>query len=121
MCDNEVIMDALSNMTIRGEAITVLQFIFLTAALEDIELSVCWLSSKENWIADALLHFKLDDIANLGLQISIQELHDPVQLLRQWLASFFPTALPDLPDWPMRLPGLGIGSSLSLMATQPYQ
>lgn len=98
MCDNEAIVDALSHTTIRGEAITILQLICLTAALEDIELSACWLSSKENWIADALSRFKLADIANLGLQVSTQELHDPVQLLRQRLTSFFSTALPDLPD-----------------------
>src|SRR5436190_4636376 len=42
-----------------------LQLIFLTAALYDIEVS-----SKDNWIADALSHFEIHKIADLFPQFS---------------------------------------------------
>ena len=121
MCDNQAIVDALSNRTIRGEAISVLQFIFLAAAVDDIELSACWLPSEENWIADALSRFKFDEIADLDLQVSTNEPEDPVHLLRQRLATFFPTDLPNLHAQPMPPLGPSINSTHSSTDTQPSQ
>ena len=48
MCDNEIIIDALNKHTIKGEAIHILQLIYLAASLYDIRLSANWLSSKGN-------------------------------------------------------------------------
>jgi hypothetical protein len=42
-----------------------LQLIFLKAALNDIELISELLSTKENWITDALSRFQIDKVANL--------------------------------------------------------
>src|SRR5277367_737726 len=41
------------------------QLLFLTAALYDIEVSSTWLSSKDNWIADALSLFEIKKIADI--------------------------------------------------------
>ena len=65
MCDNSVIVSVLNSKSVKGEAIHPLQLIFLTATLNDIELFSEWLSTKENWIADALSHFQIDKVANL--------------------------------------------------------
>ena len=104
MCDNESVVDALSKHTIRGEAIHILQLIYLTAALYDLELSAKWLSSEENWIADALSRFNLLKLTNSKLnevfQISSREPDEPIRLLRQKLALFFRTDLPSLQDLP---------------------
>src|SRR2546430_1459316 len=69
MCDNSVIISALNSKSVKGEAIHPLQLIFLMAALNDIELFSEWLSTKENWIADALSHFQIDKVANLFPQL----------------------------------------------------
>ena len=54
MCDNSAIVNAINNRSIRGDAINPLQLLILTAALYDIDISACWLSSEDNWIADSL-------------------------------------------------------------------
>ena len=109
MCDNESIVDVLNKHTIRGEAIHILQLMYLTAALYDIKLSANWLSSQENWIADALSRFNLSKLANSKLneifQISSREPDEPIRLLRRKLATFFKTDLPNLQDPPTTPPG----------------
>ena len=67
MCDNSAIVEVLNKTTIRGDAIEPLQLIFLAAALFDIEVRSCWLSSEDNWIADAVSRFNLKKLANLQL------------------------------------------------------
>ena len=54
MCDNTVVVNAINSKSVRGSAIDPLQLLLLTAALYDIEVSSTWISSKDNWIADAL-------------------------------------------------------------------
>ena len=108
MCDNETIVDALNKHTIEGEAIHILQLIYLAVALFDIGLSANWLSSKENWIADALSRFDLSKLANFELnevfQISSREPDQPIQLLRQRLTSFFKMDSPSLSGQPTTQP-----------------
>ena len=65
MCDNTIVVNAINSKTVRGQAIDPLQLLFLTAALYDIELSSMWLSSKDNWIADALSRFEIHKIADI--------------------------------------------------------
>ena len=111
MCDNSAIVDALHKRSIRGEAITPLQLILLTAALYDIEVSSRWLSSEENWIADALSRFnltrltycKLDQL--FGTSLSRRESGEPMVILRRKLHIFFATDLPSLQEQHMQQPG----------------
>ena len=106
MCDNSVIVPALNSKSVKGEAIHPLQLIFLTAALNDIELLSEWLSTKENWIADALSRFQIDKVANLFPQFQgpssqlRRETGKPMSELRAKLRSFFGMdSLPELePD-----------------------
>ena len=88
------------------EAIHPLQLIFLTAALNDIELISEWLSTKENWIADAPSRFQIDKVANLFPQFQHpfsqhrRETGKPMSELRAQLRTFFGMdSLPELePD-----------------------
>ena len=109
MCDNVTIFNALYKHTIKGEAIHVLQLIYLTAALYHIKLLAQWLSSEENWIADALSHFDLFRLTNSKLneifQISSREPDQPIRLLRQRLASFFKMDSPNLQEQHTMQPG----------------
>jgi len=102
MCDNDAIVNAINNRTIHGEANHILQLIFLSAALHDISISACWLSSEENWIADALSRFNIVKLANFKLnevfQISERDSDQLIQRLQQKLASFFKTDLPSLQE-----------------------
>ena len=63
--DNSVVVNAINAKMVRCPTIDPLQLIFLTAALYDIEISSNWLSSEDNWIADALSHFSFYKIANI--------------------------------------------------------
>src|SRR5579859_3984876 len=58
MCDNAAMVNAINARSVRGQTIDPLQLLFLTAALYDIEIASEWLSSEDNWIADALSHFE---------------------------------------------------------------
>ena len=102
MCDNETIVDSLNKHTIKGEAIHILQLIYLAAVLYNIRLTAHWLSSEENWIADALSRFDLSRLTNSKLneifKISSREPDQPIRLLRQRLASFFNMDSPTLPE-----------------------
>jgi len=92
MCDNSAIVDALNKTTIHGDAILPLQYILLTATLYDIEIDSCWLSSEENWIADALSRFDFKKLANLKLDtlFSLQgQEQDPVPALLKKLGDSF--------------------------------
>jgi len=93
MCDNSSIVDAINNKSIRGPAINPLQLILLTAALHDIEINACWLSSEENWIADALSRFNLARLANFQLDklfnLPRRQSGSPISLLKQKLLNFY--------------------------------
>jgi hypothetical protein len=95
MCDNSVIVSALNSKSVKGEAIHPLQLIFLAAALNDIELFSEWLSTKENWIADALSRFQIDKVANLFPQFQglssphHRETGKPISELRAKLQAYF--------------------------------
>ena len=104
MCDNSAIVHALNTRTIRGDAINPLQLIFLSAAIDDIEIYSEWLSTKENWIADALSRFDLKIIANLFPQLIEngtlrRQTGRPMLELRSRLQRFFGSvSLPHLDD-----------------------
>ena len=64
-CDNSAIVSGINSKTIRGPAIDLLKSLFLLTTLDDIEIVALWLSSQDNWIADALSRFNFDLITNL--------------------------------------------------------
>jgi hypothetical protein len=106
MCDNSVIVSGINSKSVKGEAILPLQLILLTAALNDIELISEWLSTKKNWIADALSRFQIDKVANLFPQFQhpfSQHRHEtgkPMSEVQAQLRTFFGMdSLPELePD-----------------------
>ena len=102
MCDNSAIVDAINNRSIRSDAINPLQLLFLTAALYDIDISACWLSSEDNWIADSLSRFDFKRLTNFQLDrlfdLSRREPGTPMFKLRQRLQAYFGTDLLQVPD-----------------------
>ena len=102
MCDNKTIVSALNNKSVHGEAINPLQLILLTAALYDIEIESLWLSSEENWIADALSRFNIKKLANFQLDklfnLPRHQSGSPLSLLKKKLLGFYGTDLPQLQD-----------------------
>jgi len=94
MSDNAVVVNAINARTVHGQAIDPLQLLFLTAALYDIEISSNWLSSQDNWIADALSRFELHKIANIFPQFQTANLNPcretgkPMSVLREKLRTF---------------------------------
>ena len=106
MCDNMVVVNAINAKSVRGKSIDPLQLIFLTAALYDIEVSIQWLSSKDNWIADALSRFEIHKVADIFPQFyrtGNSQFHPhqtsgkPMSALREKLQIFFGTdSLPTL-------------------------
>src|SRR2546423_853085 len=98
MSDNTVVFNAINSKSVRGESIDPLQLILLTAALYDIEISCQWLSSKDNWIADALSRFEIEKIANIFPQFSLannsyshprRTSGKPMSELREKLGTYF--------------------------------
>jgi len=97
MCDNTVVVNGINARSVHGKSIDPLQLLFLTAALFDIEVSSTWLSSKDNWIADALSRFELEKIADLFPQFQFhdnsihasRESGKPMSELRARLQTFF--------------------------------
>jgi hypothetical protein len=104
MCDNSTIVSCLNSKSIKGDAIHVLQLIFLVAALDDIEIFSEWLSTKENWIADALSRFQIDKVTNFFPQfnshpMSRREPGKPMLELRARLRTYFGMdSLPELDE-----------------------
>src|SRR6266516_1107302 len=88
-CDNLSVVDAINKHSIKGPVIVPLQWIFLIAAVYDIQILPFWIPSEENMVADAASHYDYKKLANLGLQAS-HNLPQP-SLLRQKLHSFFTT------------------------------
>ena len=96
MCDNAVVVNAINARSVRGQTIDPLQLLFLTAALHDTEIASNWLSSKDNWIADALSRFEFDKIADMFPQFQSSHSHrpcretgKPMSELRAKLRTFF--------------------------------
>jgi hypothetical protein len=125
MCDNTVVVNAINSRSVRGQAIDPLQLLFLTAALYDIEVSSKWLSSKDNWIADALSRFELEKIADIFPQFQsvaqnnshrpYRETGKPMSELREKLQTFFGTA--SLPTLAKSIESAKLLSKNSLRAT----
>src|SRR6266496_5722796 len=84
-CDNLSVVDAINKHSV----IVPLQWIFLIAAVYDIQILPFWIPSEENMMADAASHYDYKKLANLGLQVSHNLPRPP--LLRQKLHSFFTT------------------------------
>ena len=96
MCDNAVVVNAINARSVRGQTIDPLQLLLLTAALYDIEIASEWLSSEDNWIADALSRFEFDKIADMFPQFQntpshrpCRETGKPMSELRAKLQTFF--------------------------------
>ena len=71
-CDNSAIVSAINSGSIRGPAIDLLQVLFLLVSLDNITIRASWLSSQDNWIADALSRFQFKKIANLFPQLLLE-------------------------------------------------
>ena len=96
MCDNAVVVNAINARSVRGQTIDPLQLLLLTAAIYDIEIASEWLSSEDNWIADALSRFEFDKIADMFPQFQntpshrpYRETGKPMSELRAKLQNFF--------------------------------
>src|SRR5579859_2636764 len=77
MCDNMVVVNAVNMRSVRDQTIDPLQLLFLTAALYNIEIASNWLSSEDNWIADALSHFEFEKITDMFPQFQDNPSHRP--------------------------------------------
>ena len=125
MCDNFAIVNAINNRSIRGDAINPLQLLFLTAALYDIDISACWLSSEDNWIADSLSRFDFKRLANFQLDqlfdLSRREPGTPMFKLRQKLQDYFGTDSLQVPDLCMPSPEPNMSNSHDVMNTTHSQ
>jgi hypothetical protein len=105
-CDNSAVVDGIKKRSIDGPAITPLQTILLIAALFDIDLTVFWVPSEENIVADAASRHDFKKLANLGFQDQIDTLrHGPhtifstrMSTLRRKLHSCFITRSPQQLD-----------------------
>ena len=100
-CDNWVVVSAINSRTIQGPAIDVLQTLFLTSTLRNIDVRATWLSSQDNWIADALSRFDFDKIANIFPQFlepsnRRRQSGKPMLALQEQLQISFGTLLPPL-------------------------
>ena len=73
-CDNMIIVSAVNSRTVKSPAINLIQLLFLAVALDDIEIKAEWISSEDNWIADALSHFQFKKIVNLFPQFHASSL-----------------------------------------------
>ena len=96
MCDNAVVVNAINARSVRGQTIDPLQLLFLTAALYDIEIASNWLSSEDNWVADALSRFEFEKITDMFPQFQDNPSHrlcretgKPMSELRAKLRTFF--------------------------------
>jgi hypothetical protein len=96
MCDNAVVVNAINARSVRGQTIDPIQLLFLTAALHDTEIASEWLSSEDNWIADALSRFEFNKIADIFPQFHNspsdrprRETGKPMSELRAKLRTFF--------------------------------
>src|SRR5579859_5462735 len=96
MCDNAVVVNAINARSVRGQTIDPIQLLFLTAALYDTQIASEWLSSEDNWIADALSRFEFDKIADMFPQFRNSPSHrpcretgKPMSELRAKLRTFF--------------------------------
>jgi hypothetical protein len=102
-CDNRIVVSALNSRSVRGPAIDIIQSLFLLLTLDDIEVQATWLSSRDNWIADALSRFEFEKIANIFPQYkdpSLRRRHSgsPMSALRARLQASFGTLSPLPPD-----------------------
>ena len=95
MSDNSTVVSALNSRSVHGQTIDVLQHILLAACFYDIDVIGEWISSQENWVADALSRFQLEKIANLFPQLVTsssplrRQSGAPMSALRKKLRIFF--------------------------------
>jgi len=67
--DNQAVVHALHNQTIRGASLNVLRRCLLLATDYDIEIEPRWIPTNENALADAFSHFDYGRITNLAPQL----------------------------------------------------
>jgi len=93
-CDNTAVVDGVNKRSIKGPALRPLQTILLIAAVFDIEVTIFWIPSEENIVADAASRHNFRKLANLGFQNQIRNLQCPptesrIPTLRRKLYFFF--------------------------------
>jgi len=64
-CNNEAVVAAPEKGSIKGPAINTLQQKATHIALHNIELHWVWIPTKDNGLADTLLRWETENIANL--------------------------------------------------------
>src|SRR5579859_403180 len=102
-CDNQTIVSAISSQSIRSPAIDLLQALFLVTTLDNIKIQATWLSSQNNWIADALSQFEFSKIADIFPQFQdpCNRHHhsgSPMSALKARLCNSFRMLSPPLPE-----------------------
>jgi len=64
-CDNEAVVTALAQGSIKGQVISPLRQMAIHIALHDIDLHCIWILTKDNALADALSRWDTEILANL--------------------------------------------------------
>ena len=123
-CDNQTIVSAVSSQTTCGSTIDLLQALFLVTTLNNIKIQAMWLSSKDNWIADALSRFEFSKITNIFPQFldsSNRHRHsgNPMSALKARLHNSFGMLSPLLPDHSTKQGLLVTSNSHPYVATTP--
>jgi hypothetical protein len=73
-CDNEAVVAFLRKQTIKGNAIAPLRKIAMLAALHDIQLTLHWIATAENALADALSRWDWTRIADLCPHLQVRDM-----------------------------------------------
>ena len=123
-CDNQTIVSAIKSQSIRGPAIDLLQALFLVTTLDNIKIQATWLSSQDNWIADALSRFEFSKIANIFPQFldpfnRRRHSGSPMSALKARLRNSFGTLSPPLPEHNTKQVLLVTNNSQPCTATPP--
>lgn len=67
--DNQAVVHALKNQTIRGATMTVLRRCLLLATEYDLEFEARWIPTSDNALADALSRFNYEKVTNVAPQL----------------------------------------------------
>src|SRR5947207_10736113 len=81
-CDNAAVVHGIHKRSIKGPALRPLQTILLIAPLFDIEISVFWVPSEENIVADAASRHQFDKLVNLRFQDQIASLRQKTPTIK---------------------------------------
>src|SRR5687768_17107284 len=71
-CDNTAAVAGLQRKTTWGRLMTVLRKVLLLAAELNLEIKPLWLSSADNFLADALSRFDVKTVAKVAPQVKLR-------------------------------------------------